>query len=123
MTLDSADGRLDALTLVEGRAGSAVRETIRAWSPGASWASVEGSLLPPGPTRIEEERASHFTLYSQHAARVALLLLGEADPAHPPVTVDLDPLKHKTRDLWHCRLGADDVRGACYMAFFLEQPP
>jgi hypothetical protein len=50
MPPDTVDGRPDTLTLVEGRAGSVVREKTRVRSPGASWASVEGVISPLGPT-------------------------------------------------------------------------
>ena len=78
--------------------------------------------LPPGPAWVEEEHAYNFSLYSRHAERVTLLLFGEADPARPLVVLDLDPRLHKTWDLWHCRLGEDDVRGARYYAYSVDGP-
>lgn len=45
-------------------------------SPGTKirWEATEGLPFPLGPTRIEEEDAYNFALYSKHAESVTLLL-------------------------------------------------
>ena len=42
------------------------------------WAATEGLPFPLGPTRIEEEDACNFALYSKHAQSVTLLLYTSA---------------------------------------------
>ena len=70
-----------------------------------------------GSEWIEEERAYNFSLYSQHAESVTLLLFGEDDPAAPLLEHRLDPRVNKTWHVWHCRLESREVRGARYYAY------
>jgi glycogen operon protein len=53
---------------------------------------------------------------------VTLLLFGEDDLARPVVALDIDPRRNKTWDLWHCRLGEADLRGARYYAYSVDGP-
>jgi hypothetical protein len=117
---DHAAGRPASPVQGKGRGGSVVPGRLRGRPLGEGWASAEGSLLPPGSAWVEEERAYNFTLHSRHAERVTLLLFGEADPARPLVTLDLDPRVHKTWDVWHCRLGEDGAQGARYYAYKVD---
>ena len=50
----------------------------------AGWNATEGAILSLGAEWIEEERAYNFSIYSEHAERVTLLLFGEDDPAAAP---------------------------------------
>lgn len=45
--------------------------------------SSEGLTFPLGATRIEEERAYNFALYSKHVQSVTLLLYTESDIVNP----------------------------------------
>ena len=45
----------------------------------------------------------NFSLYSQHAESVVLLLFAEDDPARPLLEYRLDPRVNKTWNVWHCR--------------------
>jgi isoamylase len=83
----------------------------------SSWAAAEGAILCLGSTWIEEERAYNFSLYARHADGVTLLLFGEGDAARPVLEVVLDPRRHKTWDVWHCRLREHEVRDARYYAY------
>jgi len=122
-TPEPAGGRLVSSPPDRGRAAApVVRQNAGVWLPGAGWASAEGSLLPPGPSWVDEDRAYNFTLYSQQAERVALLLFGPADLARPLVKLDLDPRVHKTWNVWHCRVAEDDAHGACYYAYSIDGP-
>ena len=112
--VSSRDGATDSAPVVPGKP---VNRSER-----VSWAAVEGSLLPPGSSLIEEERAYNFTIYSQHAELVTLLLFGEADLTRPLVTLDLDPRVHKTWNIWHCRVREFDARGARYYAYSIKGP-
>jgi glycogen operon protein len=83
---------------------------------------TEGAILPPGAQWIEEERAYNFSIYSQHAESVTLLLFGEDDPAAPFLEHRLDPRVNKTWHIWHCRLGEQEIRGARYYAYEVDGP-
>ena len=76
------------------------------------WSSTEGTILSLGAEWVEEEQAYNFSLYSQHAESVTLLLFGEDDPAALLLKHRLDPGVNKTWHIWHCRLGEQKVRGA-----------
>jgi glycogen operon protein len=82
---------------------------------------VEGTILPLGSAWIEEERAINFSLYSQHAESVVLLLFGE-DPAVPVLEHRLDPRVNKTWNIWHCRLSGPEVESARYYAYRIDGP-
>ncbi len=75
------------------------------WEPNiVNWPSIEGSPMPLGVTYIPEERAYNFALYSKNATEVTLLLFKEGNHVTPIVEVWLEPLGHKTKRVWHCRL-------------------
>ena len=88
----------------------------------ARWNSIEGEILSLGSEWIEEEQAYNFSLYSQHAESVTLLLFGEDDPIQPLLEHRLDPRVNKTWHIWHCRLGEQKVRGARYYAYKIDGP-
>ena len=60
------------------------------------WAATEGLPFPLGPTkiedptRIEEEDAYNFALYSKHAESVTLLLYTERDIVDPVFEYQFD---------------------------------
>jgi glycogen operon protein len=85
-------------------------------------ASVEGTILPLGAAWIEEERAYNFSLYSQHAESVVLLIFGEHDLAHPLLEYRLDPRVNKTWNVWHCRLAGPEAERARYYAYQIDGP-
>jgi isoamylase len=87
------------------------------------WATREGALLPLGATWIVEEGAFNFSLYSEHAEGVTLLLYGEHDPVHPLRRYRLDPRVNKTTRVWHCRLKLAEMGEARYYAYSVEGPP
>ena len=86
----------------------------------AGWYTTEGAILSLGAEWIEEERAYNFSIYSEHAEHVTLLLFGEDDPAQPLLEHRLDPRVNKTWHVWHCRLGAEMVFGARYYAYEID---
>jgi glycogen operon protein len=75
-----------------------------------------------GPTKIEEEGACNFALYSKHAESVTLLLYTESDIVNPVLAYRFDYLKNKTGRIWHCRLPLLSMRGASYYAYSVEGP-
>lgn len=86
------------------------------------WAATEGLPFPLGPTRIEEEGAYNFALYSKHAESVTLLLYTESDIVNPVLAYRFDYLKNKTGRIWHCRMPLASMKGASYYAYRVEGP-
>lgn len=86
------------------------------------WSATEGLPFPLGPTRIEEEDAYNFALYSKHAERVTLLLYTKSDIVNPVLAYRFDYLKKKTGRIWHCRIPLVSMRGAPYYAYRVEGP-
>ena len=90
-----------------------------AWS---RWATTEGLPFPLGATRIEEDDAYNFALYSKHAQSVTLLLYSESDIVNPVLAYRFDYLKNKSGRIWHCRIPLVSVIAASYYAYNVEGP-
>ena len=86
---------------------------------GSAW--TEGTILPLGAAWIEDERAFNFSLYSQHAESVVLLLFAQDDPAQPLLEYRFDPRVNKTWNVWHCRLTVVP-ESARYYAYRIDGP-
>lgn len=86
------------------------------------WATTGGLPFPLGPTRIEEEDACNFALYSKHAESVTLLLYTESDLGNPVLAYRFDYLKNKTGRVWHCRIPFAAMQDASYYAYSVEGP-
>src|SRR3970040_2359578 len=86
------------------------------------WAAAEGLPFPLGSTRIEEEDAYNFALYSKHAESVTLLLYTESDIINPVFAYRFDYLKNKTGRIWHCRIPFSSMSGASYYAYNVDGP-
>jgi glycogen operon protein len=84
------------------------------------WSTVEGSPVPQGVTRVEEEGAYNFALYSKHATAVTLLLYREDDLVQPQSSHRLDYRQHKTGRVWHCRIPYSVAENCRYYAYSLE---
>ncbi|WP_414473893.1 glycogen debranching protein GlgX [Microvirga sp. M2] len=65
-----------------------------------------GSPLMLGMHEVHD--GFNFAVFSRHATRVSLLLFEVSGP-EPFQTVDLDPVHHRTGDIWHIRLRGDLV--------------
>ncbi len=78
--------------------------------------------MPLGVTYIAEEKAFNFALYSQNAREVTLLLYGADDFVTPLAEYWLDPLAHKTKRVWHCRLPEAHLADAMYYAYRVDGP-
>src|SRR5580698_6944432 len=59
-----------------------------------------GNPLPIGGTHPQGDGVN-FVLFSRHATRVRLELYQHPDDSSPARTIDLDPLSHRTGDVWH----------------------
>ena len=94
------------------------------WQPRSiQWPAFEGSPTPLGVTYVPEERAYNFAVYSQNASEVTLLLYGKDDFVTPIVEIWLEPLSHKTRRVWHCRLKEEEIDDAWFYAYRVNGPP
>ena len=58
-----------------------------------------GMPLPLGTRAILD--GVNFTLFSRHARRVRLELYANCDDATPTRSIDLDPVRNRTGDIWH----------------------
>lgn len=87
------------------------------------WARIEGDAHILGARWIAAERAWNFALYSKHAHRVTLLLYVETDIVTPAAAFELDPGRHKSGRVWHCRISEADTNGARYYAYRVSGPP
>ena len=114
-------GKVDNSTYVTLSAGdSAVDEAQpSAASPAKrpTWAQAEGSPLPLGVTRIDDEQALNFAVHSEHAESVTLLLYSSTDLVNPLLTYRFDFLHNKSGRIWHCRIPIREIREARYYAY------
>src|SRR5688572_14446060 len=83
-------------------------ETGRPWPLGVEW--------------VQAEAAFNFALFSRHATGVWLLCFAEGDAGHPVFEFHLQHPVHKTGSIWHCRIPADELRGATLYAYRVEGP-
>ncbi len=60
---------------------------------------LAGSPVPWGAHQRGE--GVNFALFSRHATRVRLELYQNADDSTPTSIIDLDPVRHRTGDIWH----------------------
>lgn len=86
------------------------------------WPSIEGSPIPLGVTYIANEQAYNFALYSKTANEVTLVLFTKDDASKPSLEVRLEPPRHKTKRIWHCRIKEADLNGAIYYAYRVDGP-
>lgn len=70
-----------------------------------------GAPLPLGAS--ERCGGVNFALFSRHATRVTLLLFDASTDTEPCLTFELDPMRHRTGDIWHAWI-ADLGRGTIY---------
>ncbi len=121
LPLGSPRGNVDNSTYVTLSAGDfAVDEAqLSAAAPAKrpTWAQAEGSPLPLGVTRIDEEQALNFAIHSEHAESVTLLLYSSTDLVNPLLTYRFDFLHNKSGRIWHCRIPIRAIREARYYAY------
>jgi glycogen operon protein len=99
---------------------AALLARVSARSP--EWFTIEGHPFPLGQSWSESEQAYNFSLFSESADGVTLLLYDERDAAAPCFTLDLDPLAHKLRELWFCRVPRSSAPTARYYAYSVRGP-
>ncbi len=82
-----------------------------------TWEQAEGNPLPLGVNWIEKEQAFNFSVHSEHADSVALLLYSPADLVNPLLRLQLDFLHNKSGQIWHCRVPVSKIPDARYYAY------
>ena len=87
-----------------------------------SWLSEEGAPFPLGVSRVPEEAAWNFALYSKHASEVILEFFGAEDPTQVIDRFEFDPLRNKSGPIWHCRLPESRLEFARYYAYRIAGP-
>lgn len=69
-------------------------------SPSEAGEIQAGHPLPIGGTH-EQGRGANFVLFSRHATGVRLEIYQNSDDASPSRIIELDPVRHRTGDVWH----------------------
>ena len=77
---------------------------------------------PLGVEWMQAEDAFNFALYSRHATGVTLLCYSEKDSARPVFEFRLQHPAHKTGSIWHCRIPAEELRGASVYGYRVDGP-
>jgi isoamylase len=98
-----------------------LRDSVATSRASASWSTQEGTPLPLGATWVAADQAYNFAVFAHHAKSITLLLYQADDFAEPCFSLTLDPLQHKSSDIWHCRVSADEARAAVAYCFRAEQ--
>jgi len=78
-----------------------------------------GNPLPLGGAHQYEDGVN-FVLFSRHATRVHLELYQNADDSAPHRIIDLDPVRHRTGDVWHVWLRG--IRAGQLYGYRIEGP-
>lgn len=86
----------------------------------SKWAAKEGLPFPLGPTRLEDQNAYNFALYSKHAESVTLLLYTKSDIINPVFEYQFDYLINKTSRVWHCRIPFETMQDVIYYAYRVD---
>ena len=81
-----------------------------------------GRPWPLGVEWVEAEDAFNFALYSRHATGVTLLAYKEENPSKPVFEFQFEYPAHKTGSIWHCRIPANELRGASVYGYRVEGP-
>ena len=74
----------------------------------------KAARFPLGVTWIAKQQAYNFSLASNHAGSITLLLYDEENTAEPLLTYRLDPSVNKSSFIWHCRVNQEAADDRCY---------
>jgi isoamylase len=81
-----------------------------------------GRPWPLGVEWIAAEDAFNFAIFSRHATGVKLLGYAGGDPVNPVFEFRFQHPAHKTGNIWHCRIPAEELRGAALYAYRVAGP-
>ena len=79
----------------------------------------EGRAIPLGAT--VQENGVNFSLFSEHATSVELLLFAAPESPEPSQVIPLDPRIHKTRHYWH--VFVPGLKAGAHYAYRVDGPP
>ncbi len=77
-----------------------------------------GTPLPLGTRAILD--GANFAIFSRHATRVRLELFADCLDATPARTIDLDPVRNRTGDVWHVWI--KDILPGQFYAYRIDGP-
>ena len=80
---------------------------------------AKGDKIPPGAT--VQKNGVNFSLFSEHATSVWLLLFDPPDSPEPSDWIELDPSIHKTDDYWH--VFVPELKAGAHYAYRVDGPP
>src|SRR5579862_3318840 len=78
-----------------------------------------GNPLPIGGTHQQGDGVN-FVLFSRHATRVRLEFYKDPDDSSPTRIIDLDPICHRTGDVWH--IWVRGIEGGQLYGYRIEGP-
>jgi len=78
----------------------------------------QGTAHPLGA--VPDEQGVNFSIFSQHAAHVELLLFARHDDPEPVQIIPLDPVQHRTYHCWHVYVRG--LRPGIYYAYRFDGP-
>ena len=85
-----------------------------------AWSRSEGSVLPFGATWIESAKAYNFSIYSEFATSVSLLLYGDDNFTEPLKVYPFAFPANKTSRIWHIMVPFAEIDRAKYYAFKID---
>ncbi len=77
-----------------------------------------GATHPLGA--VPDEQGVNFSLFSEHATSVELLLFAEHNDPEPLQIIQLDPVKNRTFHFWHVYVR--DLKPGMHYAYRLDGP-
>ena len=103
--------------------GSTAGEALRAPPECPRQVSEPGAVRPGLPLPIAAHQwgdGVNFSIFSRHATRVRLELFDYLEDSVPTRVVDLDPVHHRTGDIWH--VWVQGIRTGQLYAYRVEGP-
>jgi isoamylase len=95
-----------------------IARAVGSLAPAAGFTPEPGQALPLGPTL--RENGVNFSLFSDNATSVELLLFDKHDDAHPRAVFTLSPRTNKTFHFWH--IFVQGVVPGMHYAFRVDGP-
>ena len=77
--------------------------------------TTPGQPMPLGPTVTGT--GTNFAIFSRHATQVWLHLFDQPQSDTPAHTFELDPVTHRTGDIWHIHLSIVQTTGTIRLSY------
>src|SRR5712691_1160847 len=95
-----------------------VKVTDQASEKGTAYQLESGTLHPLGA--VPDAEGVNFSLFSEHATSVELLLFAEPNAAEPMQVIQLDPQQNQTFHFWHVYVRG--LKPGAHYAYRLDGP-